>query len=259
MQTVDAGKRKCLRMTPAVLGFFSAMLLSFTLFVTAAFLVLYCNPGYFQREYEKYDVLNNMPIEMSMSRDDGLLHVTDHMMDFLLHGQKPEELQVEAMIDGQLKPFFSEQELSHMMDVRDIFMICIRFAALCFVGTVVLLLISRLAVCHDEPKIFRFSSGVGIISGAAVLIAGLIGFICIVAKDFDAAFLKMHQTLFSNMDWLMDPNDNMLVNIVPEGFFSDTALRIGIVFAILMTLMLVAGVLLIRSARKMPDYQFTSF
>ncbi len=259
MQAVDAGKRKYVRIVPTVLGFFSAVLLSFTLFVMSAFLVLYCNPGFFQREYEKYDVLNDMPVEMSMSREDGLLHVTEHMMDFLLHGQKAEELQVEAVIDGQLQPFFTEQELSHMMDVRDIFMICIRFAAFCFVGAAMLLIISRLAVCHDEPKIFRLSSGIGIVSGAAAVITALLGFIYAAATDFSMAFLKMHEMLFSNTDWLMDPRKNMLVNIVPEGFFSDTAFLIGIVFAALIILMLSAGILLIRSAKKMPDYQFTSF
>lgn len=258
MQTMDAGKRKYARVAPVILGFFTAVLMSFSLFVTAAYIVLYCNPGYFEREYTKYDVISELP-EMTMSSEDGLMAVTDHMMDFLLHGEHPEELQTDVMKNGELQPFFSNQELEHMMDVRDIFMIFIRFFGFCLIGAIMLQLISRIAVCHDEPKIFRYSDGAGIIAGTAAVIAACAAAAVMISRDFTAAFDKMHRIMFKNTLWLMDPNENLLVNIMPEGFFSDTAIRIGIVYAVLMLLMLGAGVLLIRSAKKLPDYQFTRF
>ena len=259
MQTVDAGKRKYARIAPVVLGLFTAVLLSFSIFVAAAYAVLYLNPGYFEREYNKSDVLSELPVEMTMSDEDGLMAVTDHMMDFLLHGEHPEELQIDVMIDGRVQPFFSEQELSHMMDVRDIFMITIRFFGFCLIGAIMLQLISRIAVCHDEPKIFRYSDGVGIIAGTIAVLIASAAFVIAVSRDFTSAFDTMHHVMFSNTLWLMDPNDNILVNIVPEGFFIDTAVRIGIVYTILMLVMLAAGVLLIKRAKRLPDYQFTSF
>ena len=259
MQTVDAGKRKYARVTPVILGFFTAVLMSFSLLVAAAYSALYLNPGYMEREYIKYDVLSKLPCEMTMSDEDGLMAVSDHMMDFLLHGEQAEELQIEVMIDGEIQPFFSEQELEHMMDVRDIFMITIRLFAFCLIGAIMLQLISRIAVCHDEPKIFRYSDGVGIIAGTLTVLAGFAAAVIGVSRDFTTAFDWMHHRLFSNLLWLMDPNDNLLVNIVPEGFFSDTAIRIGIIYVILMLLMLGVGMLLIKRAKKLPDYQFTSF
>ncbi|MBR2532540.1 MAG: DUF1461 domain-containing protein, partial [Lachnospiraceae bacterium] len=123
---MDAGKRKCWRLSAVVLSFLTALLLSYVLLVSSVLAVCYLTPGYFEKEYEKYDVLSNLP-EMTMSHEDGLMAVTDHMMDYLLHGQQPEELQIEVMMDGEMRGFFSEREIAHMGDVRVLFMAGIRF------------------------------------------------------------------------------------------------------------------------------------
>lgn len=249
MQTVDAGKSRYIGTVPAVLGFLAALCLSFTLLIVSVFVVLYCNPGYFQGEFEKHDVLNNMPVEMTMSRDDGLLKVTDHMMSYLLFGEKPDELQVEAVINGKKQPFFSKQELSHMWDVRIIFIICIRLALLSLIAAILILGISRFLICRKAPEVFK-SSLRGMAAGTIAVITGLLGFGYIVSRDFDTAFLNMHLVLFSNRDWLMDPRDNLLVSIVPEGFFFDTAVCIGAVYIVLMLIMLI---LELKMSRKNAD------
>ena len=41
-----------------------------------------------------------------------------------------------------------------------------------------------------------------------------------------------HEMFFSNDLWLLDPNTDMLINIVPEPFFIDTSLYICITFII---------------------------
>ena len=46
--------------------------------------VVYWTPGYFEKEYTKYNVLDSLP---SMTMDD-LLHVTDEMMDYLRGGRE---------------------------------------------------------------------------------------------------------------------------------------------------------------------------
>ena len=51
----------------------------------------------------------------------------------------------------------------------------------------------------------------------------------------------------------------MLINIVPEGFFFDTATRIVLYYVVLMLLMIVAGIALIIRGRKMPDYEYSAF
>lgn len=49
--------------------------------------------------------------------------------------------------------------------------------------------------------------------------------------------------------WILDPATDMLINIVPEPFFMDTALRIGILFAI-MTLLFLTGNFLLWKRSK---------
>ena len=103
MQNLDAGKRKCWRLSAIILSLISAVLLSYVLLVGSILAVVYLTPGYFEKEYEKYDVLSSLP-EMTMSEEDGLMAVTKHMKHFLLHGQQPEELQIEVMMDGEMRP-----------------------------------------------------------------------------------------------------------------------------------------------------------
>lgn len=69
--------------------------------------------------------------------------------------------------------------------------------------------------------------GTGIFFAAALLIAGII------STDFSKYFVVFHKIFFSNDLWILDPSTDMLINIVPEPFFMDTALRIGITFGII--------------------------
>ena len=48
----------------------------------------------------------------------------------------------------------------------------------------------------------------------------------VLATDFSNAFVTFHHIFFDNDLWILDPRVDMLVNIVPEGFFFDTAARI---------------------------------
>lgn len=61
-----------------LLGILSAFCLIFILLITSVEAVVYWTPGYFEKEYEKYQVLDNLP---AMTMED-LLEVTDEMMDF---------------------------------------------------------------------------------------------------------------------------------------------------------------------------------
>ncbi len=74
--------------------------------------VVYWTPGYFEKEYEKYQVLDHLP---AMTMED-LLEVTDEMMDYL-RGDR-EDLHITTTLDGQEREFFNEREIAHMEDVQ---------------------------------------------------------------------------------------------------------------------------------------------
>jgi integral membrane protein (TIGR01906 family) len=57
-------------------------------------------------------------------------------------------------------------------------------------------------------------------------VAGLLLFL--IARDFTAAFTVFHEIFFRNDLWILDPRTSLLIQIVPEPFFMDIALRIGV-------------------------------
>ena len=95
-------------------GFLSALCLMAILLITSVEAVAYWTPGYYEKEYTKYQVLENLP-EMTM---DDLLIVTDEMMDYL-RGDR-EDLHVFTTMGGEYREFFNEREIAHMEDVKDL-------------------------------------------------------------------------------------------------------------------------------------------
>ena len=57
-------------------GIVTAFCLMIILFITSVEAVVYWTPGYFEKEYAKYNVLDSLP-SMTM---DSLLHVTDCLL-----------------------------------------------------------------------------------------------------------------------------------------------------------------------------------
>ena len=97
------------------LGIVCAFCLMIVFLITSVEAVAYWTPGYYENEYKKYDVLNNLP-EMSM---ENLLYVTDEMMDYL-RGDR-DDLHVFTTIGGEEREFFNEREIAHMEDVQNLF------------------------------------------------------------------------------------------------------------------------------------------
>ena len=64
------------------------------------------------------------------------------------------------------------------------------------------------------------------------------------SSNFTAAFNRFHEIFFDNDLWILDPATDLLINIVPEGFFVDTALRIGLLFGGSMLVLLAASLII---------------
>jgi len=97
-------------------GIFTALWLMIVFLITAVEAVAYWTPGYYKMEYEKYQVLDDLP-EMTM---DDLLSVTDEMMAYL-RGNR-EDLHVFTTMGGEYREFFNAREIAHMEDVRGLFL-----------------------------------------------------------------------------------------------------------------------------------------
>lgn len=222
-----------------ILGILCAFCLMFTLLITSVEAVCYWTPGYFEKEYTKYQVLDDLP-EMTM---EDLLQVTDEMMDYLKGNR--EDLHVWTTMGGQHREFFTEREIAHMEDVQGLFLAAIFLRRICLA----FIALSVLAIAITGGKLRQVLPKT-IFAGTLLFfaIAAVLGLI--VSTDFSKYFIVFHHIFFDNDLWILDPSVDMLINIVPEGFFSDTAARIIITYGVSAVLVLAASFLLKKKWRK---------
>lgn len=114
---------------------------------------------------------------------------------------------------------FNADEKAHMEDVYDIFAALRVIKNAAFVISVLMLVM----VYYKRRNYTRLQLRLGIVVGVMLFFLpfGAVG--AWAALDFDSAFLWMHQTLFSNDLWLMDPRTDLMIRMLPERFF----MRIG--------------------------------
>lgn len=211
-------------------GLFAAFCLMFAVLVTSVEAVVYWNDGYFEAEYRKYGVLERVQMDM-----DGLLFVTDEMMSYL-RGNRA-DLVVEAPIAGRMQEFFNEKEKRHMVDVQGLFLAAqdMRAGGLAAAAAIAAFLLLR----KQGGTLLRMLQwGVGLFLAAMAALALL------ASTSFTKYFTWFHLIFFDNDDWILNPATDRLINIVPEGFFRDTAFLIaGIFLAAAFLIWLAAGLL----------------
>ena len=86
--------------------------------------------------------------------------------------------------------------------------------------------------------------------GIGLFIGGMAGLSALASTDFTEYFKYFHLLFFDNMDWYLDPETDLLINIVPEGFFRDTAYRIAALFLVVSFILWLGAGLLRRKAQK---------
>lgn len=216
------------------LGILCAFALMITLLITSVEAVTYWTPGYYEKEYAKYNVTEDVKMEM-----EDLLDVTHEMMAFL-RGNRP-DLHVPTLVDGQPREFFNEREIAHMEDVRGLFLAAIALRRICLAvmaACVLLLLALRADVKRVLPKMLCI--GTGLFFAVLAVLAGII------STDFTKYFIIFHKIFFNNDLWMLDPRTDLLINIVPEPFFVDTAARIGVTYGISVLLLFIVCFLILR-------------
>lgn len=216
------------------IGIICTFALMITLLITSVEAVAYWTPGYYEKEYEKYQVTDAVSMEM-----DDLLFVTQEMMAYL-RGDRA-DLHVPTVVDGQSRDFFNEREIAHMEDVRGLFLGAIAIRRICLIGIAVglgLLVLLKVDLKRVLPRT--------VCAGTLLFFAIAAGLAGVIATDFSKYFVVFHEIFFNNDLWILDPATDLLINIVPEPFFADTAARIGITFGLSVAVVLVISLFFIR-------------
>lgn len=221
-----------------ILAFSVIIILLISSFETA----MYSDFGVYEREYEKYDVLDDLGMTM-----EDTMHVTREMMAYL-RGDR-DVLSVETTVEGRQQDFFNEQDRFHMAEVRDLFIggLDLRLGACAAAVLCILILIFLRA---DWRKIVPRSYWI-VLAVIGVLLAV---FAAAAVIDFNAVFVGFHHIFFDNDLWLFDPAEDYMIRMLPEGLFADMVVRIGVLFAggmiLLFILSLLPGILERKKIRK---------
>lgn len=200
------------------------------LIISSVEIAVYSDYGYFEKEFKKYDVNNESGI-VNMDMDE-LVGVTKEMMSYL-RGNR-DDLVIYAVIDGETKEFFNDREKSHMADVRDVFVAALHVRTGALLMSVISFVNLFLLMYWNDIKKLLFRAYLCAIGVLAAIVCALSIWAYI---DFTGLFYKFHALFFSNYEWILDPDISRLVNIVPEGFFVDTAIRIVVIFILLIIIM----------------------
>lgn len=110
---------------------------------------------------------------------------------------------------------FNAHEKAHMEDVYALFALARDVKNASFVLGALLLV----AVFYRRALYTRLQLRLGIIGGVALFILPFAALGVWAALDFGAAFTAMHRALFSNKLWLMDPETDLMIRMLPERFF----------------------------------------
>lgn len=107
-----------------LLGLICAFSLMIVFLITSVEAVAYWTPHYYENEYTRYQVADDVHMEM-----DDLLYVTDEMMAYL-RGSR-DDLNIDTVVDGTPREFFNAREKAHMADVRNLFLGGLALRRLC--------------------------------------------------------------------------------------------------------------------------------
>ena len=221
-----------------IFGLVAAMAMIVAMLITSFEIAIYSDYGWYQKEYEKYQVLDDLEMEMQ-----DVMDVTEEMMAYLRGDRK--NLEVKTVIAGEEGMFFNEREKLHMKDVQGLFLGGIqirRVAFVIFAAAVLLILFQKGNLREILPQMYGWA--VGLFLGVAAVFGGL------VAIDFYKYFVLFHEIFFNNDLWLLDPATDLLIRMLPEGFFFDMVIRIGVIFIGSLLILWGAGALWRRGRAK---------
>ena len=206
--------------THNIAAFVCGLCLLLILLITSLQAVCYWLPDWWRNEYAKYDTPSNVRGEMSL---DDAVHVTEDMLEYCI-GRLDTLDDTEATIDGVTVPFFTDREKAHLADCREFFLKGVR------VRVIACLLLAAFVIyiyVHNGKQKTSVLLAKGYLRslGFIAVMTAIIAVLCVI--DFTHVFTVFHHIFFDNDLWILNPNEDNLINIMQEDVFSDAAMWIA--------------------------------
>jgi integral membrane protein (TIGR01906 family) len=168
--------------------------------------------GYHQRLYTELGSAGLAGVD-----EPTLSKIGDMLVDYLSGAR--DNLDMTATVNGNIQPVFNGREIAHMVDVKSLFLLERRMTAV-FAGLGLVLLAAGLIGKGWARRLKRAG-----VTGQVFWLALLLFVAVWAAADFDNVFLRFHGILFHNDLWLLNPETDLMIRMLPEQFFMKVALR----------------------------------
>jgi integral membrane protein (TIGR01906 family) len=185
------------------------------------------NKSYYMNSYDKH----NVSAVTGKSTED-LSIITEDIVLYL-KGNGGDEL---------LIPHFDEREVLHMRDVQDLFDMArfIKYAGL------IIFIVIFINIIYKKQYLYL---GKTLLYGPLFTYSILILLAILASTDFNKYFTYFHYIFFSNDLWLLNPNTDLMIQMLPEPFFMGMAIRIMLSFLILLSIIQIVGYLYKRKGK----------
>lgn len=174
--------------------------------------------------YRKNYINNNVPSITKLDIDE-LMIITEELLSNL-KGVNNEDF---------LEDYFNKNELLHLKDVEQLF----RNGFIIKNISMLLLIISIIYLINKSVYSIPFA-----INNSLIITAIIYGAILLSRPDFERYFTIFHQIFFNNELWLLNPNTDLMINMLPEPFFIDISKRITLLnFSFMSIILLLVNII----------------
>ncbi len=244
----SSGRTSALPYVMNTAGVLTGVTFFVTALLSAAQLVIFAIPGYFPHEFARYNVYEDLPV----SAQDADRVMSETMA--YLRGSRERLDDVTVQIDGIGETaFYNAGELSHMADVKSLFAMGFRTRRIAAVVCLICICagvaagfslqpshsdarggdaraIRRSDMHHENACMAHGSFYKAFSVTMLVMLAACAAIVIYASSDFTGFFTRFHMIFFPQGNWEFDPASSRMINMLPEGIFSDTAMYIAMTF-----------------------------
>ncbi len=178
--------------------------------ILASFFSLLFSRHFYSYEFEK----QNIALFSGFSNSQYSSYAGQIVHNFF--SEKP--LYITDMEGNAIEGFFSQREITHMHDVKNVMQMALFILFASFIVSFILILLLR-----DRRVLFK-RAAVGTLIFVLFISTAIV-------MNFDFTFTLLHKILFRNDFWLL-PEDAVLIRMFPVSFFADFALFWGAIVTI---------------------------
>lgn len=189
-----------------------ALVLMLTL--SSLFLVSF-NDAYYDKMYKKLEVAKTVGVD-----EERLMDVNSLLLAYI-KGEKT-SLDYVVEIDNKQVEFFNQKEKDHMVDVQVLYLNAKFVRNMSFIVSLVGAVLLMLSKDYKNKVLMHDILGKVLLSYG--FIVGAIGIVAFL--DFDFFWTTFHELVFTNDLWLLNPQTDRLIMMVPLEFFMGLVYRI---------------------------------